>query len=73
MKNFQRTEKMLINSLIRIVIRGKRGHVGPVLITSDIEQHFEIIFKFRNAVRKQSKYPFGKSKTCQPIVQYKLM
>lgn len=67
-------EKVLMNNFKRIVIRGKRGRGVPVLISKDVQEHLEIILKYRNNILKEpNNYLFGNPKSAGPIIGYKVL
>lgn len=56
------TEKVLINSLKRVVIRGKRGRGVPVLFSNDVQKDIDLLISLRHKyVDKQNDYFFAKS------------
>lgn len=67
------TEKLLMQSFKRIVIRGKRGRGFPVLISKDVQEHLDIILKCREHIpQKPNNYLFGNPNSDKPIVGYKV-
>lgn len=52
------TEKILLNSYSRIVIRGKRGRGVPILLSPDMKKHFDYFISVRNNFIKDNKYVF---------------
>lgn len=68
------TEKLLMQSFKRIVIRGKRGRGVPVLISKDVQEHLDIILKCRDDIsHKANNYLFGNPNSDKPIVGYKVL
>ncbi|XP_048004340.1 uncharacterized protein LOC125240489 [Leguminivora glycinivorella] len=56
------TEKILVNNLKRIVIRGKRGRGVPVLFSSDVQKDIDILMSQRHKyIDKNNDYMFAKS------------
>ncbi|KAJ8933559.1 hypothetical protein NQ314_013933 [Rhamnusium bicolor] len=70
------TEKILLNTYSRFVIRGKRGRGVPVLLSPAMRKHFEFLIRVRDNFVKDNDYIFhtkGKgfidgSKTMQKYV-----
>lgn len=56
------TEKILLNTLSRVEIRGKRGRTVPVLLTQKTQRCIALLLKWREAagVAKHNKYVFPK-------------
>lgn len=52
------TEKILLNSFSRIVIRGKRGRGVPILLSPDMKKHFDFFISKRNNFVKNNKFIF---------------
>lgn len=68
------TEKILIKTFKRVVVRGKRGRGVPVLFSNDVQKHMETLLKHRNSfVRKENLFLFGNPNTTQPICGYKIL
>lgn len=68
------TEKILLRVFKRIVIRGKRGRGVPVLFSSDVQEHIEVLLKSREKIlNKNNPYLFGNVSTLQPICGYKVI
>lgn len=68
------TEKILMNSFKRIVIRGKRGRGVPVLISRDVQEHLDVILKYRDGIlTKPNNYLFANPRSCEPIIGYKVL
>lgn len=71
------TEKILLNSYSRIVIRGKRGRGVPVLLSPNMRKHFDYLIQIRDNFVSDNEYVFhttGKSfidgtKTLQKYVK----
>ncbi|KAH3741511.1 hypothetical protein DPMN_048236 [Dreissena polymorpha] len=42
------TERILVNTMVRVEIRGKRGRTVPVLMTEKSQSCLEVLFKWRN-------------------------
>nr|CAI5856475.1 unnamed protein product [Callosobruchus analis] len=58
------TEKILLNSYSRIVIRGKRGRGVPILLSPTMRNHFDLLVKIRDKFVTANDYVFhtgGKS------------
>uniref|UniRef100_A0A6P7H359 Uncharacterized protein LOC114346404 isoform X2 n=1 Tax=Diabrotica virgifera virgifera TaxID=50390 RepID=A0A6P7H359_DIAVI len=67
-------EKILLKSLKRVVIRGKRGKGVPVLFHSDIQEHINIILKIRNCfVPKNNPYLFATANSNTHLIGYKVL
>ncbi|CAH0552473.1 unnamed protein product [Brassicogethes aeneus] len=63
-----------MNSFKRIVIRGKRGRGVPILISRDVQEHLEMVLKYRdNVLKKPNNYLFANPRSCEPIVGYKVL
>ncbi|KAL1509958.1 hypothetical protein ABEB36_004622 [Hypothenemus hampei] len=68
------SEKILLKKFRRIVIRGKRGRGVPVLFSTDVQEHIDILLKYRSIhIQQQNIYLFGNSKTSEPICGYKVL
>lgn len=68
------TEKVLLKSFKRLVIRGKRGRGVPVLFSLDVQEHISILLKFRsNFVDHSNPFLFAKANTSTPIYGYKTL
>ncbi|XP_044752036.1 uncharacterized protein LOC123311961 [Coccinella septempunctata] len=68
------SEKLLMNKFKRIVMRGKRGRGVPVLISLDVQEHFDIILSYRDKFFKSSNdHLFGNPFTDTPIIGYKVL
>ncbi|KAK9873740.1 hypothetical protein WA026_002096 [Henosepilachna vigintioctopunctata] len=68
------SERILLKSLKRIVIRGKRGRGVPVLFPCDVQNNLKIALKCRNKVFDQDNiYLFGNPKTSSTISGYKVL
>lgn len=68
------TEKMLMKKFKRLVIRGKRGRGVPVLFSTDVQEHINVILKFRKQfVMDNNKYLFANVGTSEPICGYKVL
>lgn len=55
------TEKILLGSYSRIVVRGKRGRGVPILLSPDMRKHFECLLKIRGNFVTTNKYVFHTS------------
>ncbi|KAL1492581.1 hypothetical protein ABEB36_010821 [Hypothenemus hampei] len=67
-------EQILLKSIKRVVIRGKRGRGVPVLFSPDIQEHIKILIKNRDRlVPKENLYLFAKSNSKSHIVEYKIL
>ncbi|CAH2002340.1 unnamed protein product [Acanthoscelides obtectus] len=68
------TERILMRSFKRIVIRGKRGRGVPVLISKDVQDHLNLILECRDNIQTVSNiYLFGKPNSQEPIIGYKVI
>ncbi|XP_072387629.1 uncharacterized protein [Diabrotica undecimpunctata] len=68
------TERILMKSFRRIVIKGKRGRGVPVLVSKDVQEHLEMITKCRDLLLKTpSIYLFVNPKFDKPIRGYEVM
>nr|CAI5831252.1 unnamed protein product [Callosobruchus analis] len=68
------SEKILMKTLKRVVIRGKRGRGVPVLFPSDVQAHIKNLLKNRNLFHSEPNiYLFGNPKTPEPICGYKTL
>lgn len=66
------TEKILIKTYKRIVIRGKRGKGVPVLFSPDVQKHLDTLLQYRDRfVRKENLYLFDNPATIHSIYGYK--
>ena len=56
------TERILVNTMVRVEIRGKMGRTVPVLLTEKSQSCLEVLFKWRNeaGVAKDNVYVFAK-------------
>nr|CAI5861227.1 unnamed protein product [Callosobruchus analis] len=62
------SEKILMKTLKRVVIRGKRGRGVPVLFPSDVQAHIKNLLKHGNLFHSEPNiYLFGNPKTSEPI------
>lgn len=52
------TEKILLNSFTRIVIRGKHGRGVPILLSPKMKEHFDYLILIRSNFVKDNKYIF---------------
>ncbi|XP_050360159.1 uncharacterized protein LOC126779973 [Nymphalis io] len=67
------TEKMLIDNLKRIVIRGKRGEGVPVLFTSEIQNDINILLSMRHLyVSNENNFLFVKT-SGSIVCDYKIL
>ncbi|XP_037877153.1 uncharacterized protein LOC119628419 isoform X2 [Bombyx mori] len=61
-KALSATEKILVNSLKRIVIRGKRGRGVPVLFSKDVQKDIDILISLRHKyVNTDNDFLFSKA------------
>lgn len=68
------SEKILMQTLKRVVIRGKRGRGVPVLFSNDVQMHISIPLQYRkNILQKNNMYLFGKPNTDKPLYGYKVL
>lgn len=68
------TEKILLNTLKRVVIRGKRGRGVPVLFSADVQELIKILLEVRDYfVPKNNPYLFAMSNTSSNIIGYKIL
>lgn len=66
------SEKILMNSFKRIVIRGKRGRGVPVLFTSDMEKSTNLMLQVRHHfIEENNLFLFANSKVTTAINGYK--
>lgn len=67
-------EKMLIQNMKRVVIRGKRGRGVPVIFSLDVQNHIRHSLKVRtNFLAESNPYLFGKPGSNEPLCGYKIM
>lgn len=66
-------EKVLMKSFKRIIIRGKRGRGVPVLFSSDVQEHINILIKYREHFVKNNIYLFANINSDKPICGYKTL
>lgn len=55
------TEKILLNSCSRIVIRGKRGRGVPILLSQKMREHFDFLVKIRDNFIENNDFVFHTS------------
>lgn len=68
------SEKTLLKSFKRVVIRGKRGRGVPVLFSKDMQDHMALLIGTRSNVLEDSNlFLFGNPKTNHPILGYKIV
>ncbi|XP_012549781.2 uncharacterized protein LOC105842288 [Bombyx mori] len=68
------TEKVLINSLKRVVIRGKRGRGVPVLFTPDVQEDLKILINARDKyIEKGNPFLFANPGCNTSIYGYKVI
>lgn len=69
------TEKILMKKFKRVVIRGKRGRGVPVLFSSEVQQHVDILLKVRPQIFANvfNPYLFGRPSYTTPISGYKTL
>ncbi|KAL1488739.1 hypothetical protein ABEB36_014538 [Hypothenemus hampei] len=62
------SEKILLQKFKRIVIRGKRGRGVPVLFSCYVQEHIDILLKYRTKYTKEDNiYLFGNTTSSEPI------
>ncbi|KAJ8932212.1 hypothetical protein NQ314_014832 [Rhamnusium bicolor] len=67
-------EQILLKTLKRVVIRGKRGKGVPVLFSSDVQEHINTLLDVRdNFVPKKNIYFFAKVNSITHITGYKIL
>ncbi|VEN55612.1 unnamed protein product [Callosobruchus maculatus] len=67
-------EKILLQSLKRVVIRGKRGRGVPVLFSSDVQEHIKYMLEIRDHfVPKDNPYLFATANSVSHLVGYKIL
>ncbi|KAL3283658.1 hypothetical protein HHI36_006797 [Cryptolaemus montrouzieri] len=68
------TERLLLQNLKIIVIRGKRGKPVPVLLSTDIQAHIAELLKFRaRFLKEDNPFLFGNPGFQSSIVGYKVV
>lgn len=68
------TEKILLKSLKRVVIRGKRGRGVPVLFSIDVQEHINLLLRMRkDFVAENNPYLFALPNTTKTIYGYKVL
>ncbi|CAH0560571.1 unnamed protein product [Brassicogethes aeneus] len=68
------TEKILLQSFKRVVIKGKIGRGVAVLLSKDVQEHINIVLSLRqNLVDENNPYLFGKPDLLTPITGYKVL
>jgi hypothetical protein len=68
------SEKILLQKFKRVVIRGKRGRGVPVLFSTDVREHIDILLKYRTScMKKENVYLFGNPNTTESICGYKVL
>lgn len=55
------TEKVLLNTYSRFVIRGKRGRGVPVILSPDMKKQFDLLINSRNKFVEENPYIFHSS------------
>nr|CAI5848195.1 unnamed protein product [Callosobruchus analis] len=67
-------EEILLKSLKRVVIRGKRGRGVPVLFSSDVQEHIKYILELRDHfVPKDNPYLFAAARSASHLIGYKIL
>nr|CAI5835699.1 unnamed protein product [Callosobruchus analis] len=68
-------EEILLKSLKRVVIRGKRGRGRvPVLFSSDVQEHIKYILEVRDHfVPKDNPYLFAAARSASHLIGYKIL
>lgn len=67
-------EQILMKNLKRVVIRGKRGKGVPVLFSSNVQTHINILLSVRNEyVPNENPYLFAKPNTATHVIGYKIL
>lgn len=68
------SEKVLLKTLKRVVIRGKRGRGVPVLFSTDMQDHMQLFLEARpNFLDHSNQFLFGNPKSNNPITGYKVI
>lgn len=68
------TEKVLLKKFKRIVIRGKRNRGVPVLFSDDVQEHINILLKYRATfIPPINPYLFAKPKLTSHLIGYKVL
>ncbi|KAG5884181.1 hypothetical protein JTB14_034720 [Gonioctena quinquepunctata] len=68
------TEKILLNKLKRVFIRGKRGRGVPVLFSIDVRNHIQVLIRLRkNFVSDNNPYLFALPSSTTSIYCYKVL
>ncbi|XP_072380664.1 uncharacterized protein [Diabrotica undecimpunctata] len=68
------SEKILLSSMKRVVIRGKRGRGVPVLFNPEVQNHIDILLAVRNAfVPRDNPYLFAPAKSSSHLIGYKIL
>ncbi|KAJ8930016.1 hypothetical protein NQ314_017233 [Rhamnusium bicolor] len=68
------SERVLLEKLKRVVIRGKRGRGVPVLFSVDVQNNIEFMLEYRsNFVPKENLYLFAKANSKTEISGYKML
>ncbi|XP_074035983.1 uncharacterized protein [Leptinotarsa decemlineata] len=68
------TENILMKHFKRVVIRGKRGRGVPVLLSKEIQEHSEVLLKYRyKFISGNNLYFFGQTTSKEPICGYKVL
>lgn len=62
-KSLTAVEKVLIKTIKRFVIRGKKGRAVPVIFTKDMQKHTDILLKSRKLVAPKNPYLFANPNT----------
>lgn len=57
------TEKVLVKSIKRIIIRGKKGRSVPVIFTTNMQKHIEILLQSRTLVASLNPFLFANPNT----------
>ncbi|XP_072383264.1 uncharacterized protein [Diabrotica undecimpunctata] len=68
------SEKILLSSMKREFIRGKRGRGVPVLFNPEVQNHIDILLAVRNAfVPRDNPYLFAPAKSSSHLIGYKIL
>ncbi|KAJ8940694.1 hypothetical protein NQ314_010632, partial [Rhamnusium bicolor] len=68
------SERVLLEKLKRVVIRGKRGRGVPVLFSVDVQNNIEFMLEYRsNFVPNENLYLFAKGNSKTEISGYKML
>lgn len=68
------TEQVLLKKFKRIVTRGKRGRGVPILFSTDIQDHIQLLIELRQSfLKKENEFLFANPNSDQSIVGYKVI